>query len=301
MADSTFQRVNCAKMFLLAGAAVAALAVPFMIAVGSAPAIRAQALTPMAAPVQATTTQQGTAIPPSTEKPVAFDVASIKPNNTVSGEGRSEPVGGTVRITPGMVVGRRATARRIIQVAYRLTDYQVSGGPAWLDSETFDLDAKAETADKNQLRQMLQTLLSERFKLVVHRGTREMSVYAMTVGKKGPGPNLHELKEAQAAPPMSEAKPEFGNSRVGLGGPTVIFTGGTMQDLAIALSGPTYNLGRPVVDKTGLQGMYYGYLHWVDDNDVVPALQEELGLKLESQKAAVEILVIDSIAKPDPN
>jgi hypothetical protein len=91
------------------------------------------------------------------EKP-AFDAASIKPNNSPPG-GRGGPVGGSVRFTEEGVAGRKATVRRIIQAAYRLTEYQVSGAPGWLDSDTFDVEAKTETpANKDQLRQMLQTL-----------------------------------------------------------------------------------------------------------------------------------------------
>jgi uncharacterized protein (TIGR03435 family) len=233
------------------------------------------------------------------QKSTAFDVASVKPNNSPPG-GRRGPDGGIVRITPGLVVGRRATAGKLIQTAYSVTAYQISGGSAWIDSDAFDIEAKAETTDKNQLRRMLQTLLSERFQLVFHRATKEMPVYAMTLGKNKPGPNLHPMKEGDTVPEMRIAKPVWGSSE-GRDGPTVIFTGGTMEYFALAFSGPNYNFGRPVIDKTGLPGLYYGYLHWPMDEDPAPAIQEQLGLKFEAQKAPVDILVIDRIEKPSAN
>ena len=100
--------------------------------------------------------------------------------------------------TPGRVFGS-VTTRRIIPEAYHLTNYQVSGGSSWLDSEWFDLDAKAEVAtSENDLRSMLKTLLINRFRLVVHTGTKEMPVYALTVGKSGP--KLREWDQSEAAP-----------------------------------------------------------------------------------------------------
>jgi uncharacterized protein (TIGR03435 family) len=197
------------------------------------------------------------------------------------------------------MVGRKATVRRIIQAAYRLTEYQVSGGPGWLDSATFDVEAKTETrANKHQLRQMLQTLLADRFKLAAHLGTREMPVYFLTVGKNGPGPTLHELKDGEPPPELKGVT--FGGSHQ-VEGPTVIMQG-ALQDFAIELSGPLFGVGRIVVDKTSLHGTYLGFLHWGDDgDDVISALRDEFGLKLELQKAPVEILVIDHAERPSEN
>jgi uncharacterized protein (TIGR03435 family) len=240
------------------------------------------------------------------DKPLTFDAASVKLSASASGGGRAGPAGGTVRITQGTVVGRSATARRIILTAYRLSEYELSGGPAWLDSDTFDLNAKANgPANTDQLRQMLQTLLAERFKLAVHRGSREMPVYALTVAKNGLGPNLHEEKEGQERPVLSPG--EKWGSRAGQTGPTVVLRG-RMPDFALGLSGEPFQraIGRPVVDETGVQGIYTGFLHWIeanpgDDGDIIPALQHEFGLKLESKKAPVDIVIIDRIEKPDAN
>ncbi len=236
------------------------------------------------------------AVPIKTPAPLVFDAASIKPFSG-GGGGRSgaaganppRAIGGGLRITPGRVVSAPAgvTAGKMILEAFHLTQYQLSGGPAWLDSDRFDLEAKAEGAGENQLRQMLQTLLAERFKLVVHRETKEMPVYALVVDKNGP--KFHEWKEG-------DPLPAFGS-----GGHANNFRDvGTMRRLADVLSaGP--DLGRPVLDKTGLRGVYVFYAEWDDGEDFLPALQHQLGLKLESQRGPVDNLVIDHIDKPTAN
>jgi len=322
MTNRTVLKLNFAKKVALVSVGAAALALPIVVGVVNAPLVRAQSMAPTAlatrntaegasatpvnadvqaatstvAPVQASNPQGGRV--GSTEKPLSFDVASIKPNNSPPG-GRGGPVGGSVRFTEEGVVGRKATLRRIIQAAYRLTEYQVSGGPGWLDSDTFDVEAKTETpANKDQLRQMLQTLLADRFKLAAHRGTREILVYFLTVGKNGPGPTLHELKDGEPPPELKGIT--FGGSHQ-VPGPTVIMRG-TLQDFAIELSGPPFSVGRLVVDKTNLHGTYVGFLHWGEDgDDAISALRDEFALKLESQKAPAEILVIDHAERPSEN
>jgi uncharacterized protein (TIGR03435 family) len=234
------------------------------------------------------------------QQTLTFDAASVKLNNSVPGGGRSGPDGGIVRLSPGKLSGRRATVGKLIQTAYHVSAYQISGGPSWIESDTFDIEAKAETTDKNQLRQMLQSLLSERFKLAFHRIDKEMSVYTMTLRKNGPGPNLHPMKDGEKVPEIQTAKPTWGSNE-GIQGPTVIFTGDTMEEFALIFSGPNYNIGRPVIDKTGLPGIFYGYLHWAMDGDPVPAIQEQLGFRFESQKLPVSVLVIDRVEKPDAN
>jgi hypothetical protein len=199
---------------LLATAGIAAAAGPLAIGIGHAPTIRAQprvttavsqvgapeASLIQAAPAQTPTPQQGAGAG-STPKPLEFDAASIKPYSGGDGGGRNGGIGGGppldtggggLRFTPGRVASapNGVTARRMILEAFHLTQYQLSGGPGWLDTDRFALEAKAEGADENQLRQMLQTLPAERFKLVGHRETREMAVYALLVGKNGT--KLHE-------------------------------------------------------------------------------------------------------------
>ena len=131
---------------------------------------------------------------------------------------------------------------------------------------------------------MLQTLLSERFRLVAHRENKDMPVYAMTVGKNGT--KLHEWKDG-------DRMPDFG-------GANNFRDRGTMQHFVDFLSNNP-SVGRPVLDRTGLKGVYVFYVEWGADEDFLPAMQEQLGLKLESQKGPVDALTIDSIEKPTLN
>jgi uncharacterized protein (TIGR03435 family) len=112
--------------------------------------------------------------------------------------------------------------------------------------------------------------------------------------------NLHPMKEGDTIPQMRDAKPVWGSSG-GSAGPTVIFPGDTMDGFALVFSGVMYNFGRPVVNRTGLPGIYYAFLHWGEDDDPVLSIQEQLGFRFESQKAAVETFVIDHVEKPAPN
>lgn len=276
---------NRAKKLLLSRAGVAALAGPLGIGIGPAPPIRAQSQLATAPGLR------------STHKALAFDVASIKlyragGGGRNGGAGGGPPLpggGGGLRFMPGRVASAPVgvTARKIILEAFQLTQYQLSGGIGWLDADRFDLEAKAEGASENQLRQMLQTLLAERFKLAVHHETREMPVYALLVGKNGT--KVHEWKEG-------DSLPEFG---VG-GHPNNFRDRGTMQRLADVLSsGPA--VGRPVLDKTGLKGVYVFYVEWDADQEFLPAMQQQLGLKLQPQKALLDSFVIDRIEKPDAN
>jgi uncharacterized protein (TIGR03435 family) len=195
-----------------------------------------------------------------------------------------------VQITPGRVLGRNVTARQIVLEAYRLKSYQLSGGPRWLDSDRFDLEAKAETpANDNELRQMLQTLLSERLKLVVHRDAKDMAVYALVVAKNGP--KLREVKEGGPKLPPPPIEP---------GALTVEFFESRMQDFVDNMN-RSGEVGRPVLDKTGLQGLYFFDLQLLPGEDFITMVQERCGLKFESQNAVLDILVIDHIVKPEEN
>jgi uncharacterized protein (TIGR03435 family) len=181
-----------------------------------------------------------------------------------------------------------------------LTDYQVSGGPDWFDSARFDLEGKAAApADENQLRLMLQTTLADRFKLVVRRGTKEMPVYALTVAKGGPA--LHELKPGDPAPASMKEIAGLVKLREIQGAPAGAWSDrGTMQSFAEKLSGNP-SIDRLVLDKTGLQGVYFFLVRWGTEDNFMAAVEEQFGLKFEPQKAQVDTLVIDHIEKPDPN
>ena len=201
------------------------------------------------------------------QAPPAFDVVSIKPNATPAG-GR-EDGGGSLRFTPGSVAGRKVSARRIILEAYHLTDRQLSGGPSWLDSDRFDIEGKAAApADENQLRVMLQSLLAQRFKLVVRHETKEMAVYALQVAKSGPA--LQEIKPGEPAPsPLLRHKVEGT-----LAGSWM--DRGSMQHFTDALSRNPL-IDRPVLDKTGLQGSYLIFMQWGADDNFMAAVEEQFG------------------------
>ena len=234
------------------------------------------------------------------EKPVAFDVVSIKPANSAAG-GRVGGFNGSLQFTAGRVVGRNVTARRMILAAYHLSPFQLAGGPAWLDSDRFDMDAKAEApADRDRLRQMLRTLLADRFKLVVQRGTKEMPVYAMIVGKKGA--TLSEWKDGEPMPKVPGAPSGGGGGRRGGSGPSGgrFFDHLTMQAFAETLTNDP-RVGRPVIDKTGLQGLYLVTFEWDDDDNFINAAEDATGLKFEPQKAPMEFLTIDRIDRPSEN
>jgi uncharacterized protein (TIGR03435 family) len=244
-------------------------------------------------------TMAASAQTPSTTSPLAFDAASIKPFSGMSGGRNGGPGGGPplapgrtaaggLRFMPGRVVSAPigVSAGKMIQEAFHVSQYQVSGGPGWLDSERFELEAKAEGVSEDQLRQMLQTLLAERFKLAIHRETKEMPVYHLVAGKNGT--KLHDWKEGDPMPRFGpDDRPKF-------------IDRGSMQHLADFLTaGP--DIGRPVLDKTGLTGVYVFYVAWDEGDQFLPAMQEQLGLKLESHKDLVDCLVIDRIEKPQGN
>jgi uncharacterized protein (TIGR03435 family) len=220
-------------------------------------------------------------------EPPAFDVASVKPNRTGNSNTHIGHDGGTLTMT-------NATLKYCILRAYGVADAQVSG-PAWLDTERYDIVAKAAAdaiSDQHPLR--LRALLAERFKLAVHRETKEASVYALVVAKNGP----------------KLTKEEAGDSREGdvASGPGhVTAKAVSMNHLAVFLAGPRAALGRVVVNQTGLDGVYSFNLDWTPDGGnpsapdspppILAALQEQLGLKVEMRKAPVEMLFVDHVEK----
>ena len=168
---------------------------------------------------------------------------------------------------------------------------------SWTSSAHFDIVAKAEgdaAPTKNQMRQMIQALLADRFQLKVHRERKELPVFALVVGKNGP-----KLSEPDPSKPGMRT---MGNAT----GLHITAWQSTMQQLADQLSNTA---GRPVLDKTGLTGTYAWKLDFSPDvaapDSGIPtmstAVQDQLGLRLEAQKAPIEILVIDSAEKPSAN
>jgi uncharacterized protein (TIGR03435 family) len=172
----------------------------------------------------------------------AFEVASIKtsePGSTPKGVGFLP--GGGFRAT-------NAPVSRLIQAAYHIEDFQLSGGPGWTESELYNIEAKPGSAcTRDQTRAMLQTLLADRFKLKRRRETKELPVYTLVVAKNGP--RLEELKR--------EPTDQDGNFR--WGGGRISGVGASMADLAGVLTNVT---GRPVLDRTGLTGIFDLKVEW---------------------------------------
>jgi len=268
----------------------------------------------LAAVLTAFTAAQST----SPAKPPAFEVASVKPNT--SGDGR-------VLMTPqpgGRLNLVNVPLRLMIRYAYRVQDFQVVGGPDWLSTARFDVVAKAEGGNPSQedLQLMLRSLLADRFKLVVRPDKREMPTYSL-VPARADGKTGAQLRKSDAncgpatapsAPPAPGQLPSCG-SMLGFG--NLKARGSTMAALASTLS--TF-AGRIVVDRTGLAGGYDVDLNWTPDQIPRPvgdqpvqvngvtvdpngpslftALQEQLGLKLESTKGPVDVLVVERAEKP---
>jgi uncharacterized protein (TIGR03435 family) len=256
----------------------------------------------------------------SPARPPAFEVASVKPNT--SGDGR-------VLMTPqpgGRLNLVNVPLRLMIRNAYRVQDFQIVGGPDWLGTARFDVVAKAEGGNPSQeeLQLMLRSLLADRFKLVVRPDTREMPTYSL-VPARADGKTGAQLRKSDAncgpataptAPPAPGQLPSCG-SMLGFG--NLKARGSTMPALASTLS--TF-AGRIVVDRTGLAGGYDVDLNWTPDQIPRPAgggdqpvqvngvtvdpngpslftaLQEQLGLKLESTRGQVDVLVVERAEKP---
>jgi uncharacterized protein (TIGR03435 family) len=222
----------------------------------------------------------------------AFEVASIRLH--------PDPI--TFSADPSVhgagVVGTASTILDLIEEAYELRGDQISGGPTWVKSDHYDIAAKAEGESpitKGELRQMLRSLLADRFQLKFRRERRETAVYELVLGKgvpklKPPDVTGHGFVEATSSGLHMEA------------------SNGSMAQLATQLS---VTAGRPVIDKTGLAEHYAYKLDWFPANrdpepdsnvpNMFTAVQEQLGLKLESGKAQIEMFVIDHVEKPSEN
>jgi uncharacterized protein (TIGR03435 family) len=211
----------------------------------------------------------------------AFDVASIKPTTAVPGSGSG------ISSDIGRITGRNVTLKRCIRGAYGIPEAQIFGGPKWVDEESYDIDAKAPgPAGDHEMMAMLQQLLAERFHLVFHRETRPLPGYALVVGKKG-------LTAKRSEPGIGS---ETSSSRR-----SIDATACDMGCLARKLSEV---LHAPVADLTGIEGEFDFKLEWTPDDlqtAVLPALEEQLGLKLEGRKVPTEVLIIDSAEKATAN
>ena len=254
------------------------------------------AITAVACAILSATLATGTLVRAQSETRPEFEVASIKPSNSD---------GVSVRqIKPGSLTYRNRNLAEYIRLAYGVESYQLTHGPAVSLAERYDILAKAAgPVPESQVRLMLRSLLEDRFKLALHRETKELPVYVLTVAKGGP-----HFKASEDDGPMGAA-PVDGSFR---------YRRTSMTYLAGTVLSNLPSLGRPVLDRTGLNGIYDFSLSLFDpdttrnESDPKGDIQQQmgnglseslknLGLKLESQKGRVEILVTDHAEKPSEN
>jgi uncharacterized protein (TIGR03435 family) len=215
-----------------------------------------------------------------------FEVASIRP--AIPDESR------TSKSDNGRFTTHNLTLKDLISLAYDVDAEFISGGPSWVNSESFDINAKVPedfarhmTVEREQ--QMIQSLLAGRFQLAVHRETRQIAGYALTVAKNGP--------KVQASTASDE------NSQINTNNAHLTAKNATMEGFAKHLS-HTRDVGKLVVDQSGLTGRYNFQLDWAPENDrpsIFTALQEQLGLKLAAAKVPVLAVVIDRAERPESN
>jgi uncharacterized protein (TIGR03435 family) len=249
-----------------------------------------------------------TSIVMAQNQPLTFEVATVKPSQPSTGFSFAlchgidtrlpvYPAGSPITVPAlGRCLIKSWTLTGVISFAYPLTAAavlpadRVSGGPPWAASDGFDIEAKAEnaaSATDAELHSMLQQLLADRFKLQFHTAPKEFNGYALTVGKNG-----HKLVPGADEP--STLMGSFGR---------VSMKNSPMVRLAQFLS---TTLKAPVMDRTGLKGVYTFSFSQPAPNDpsaasIFTVLQEELGLRLESTKVSVDVIIIDHAEKPDAN
>ncbi len=247
---------------------------------------------------------------PEPPKPMAadvipkFDVVTVKPSNP-DRQGK----GFTVRGTHVMTIN--TNLNDLISFAYGLHPKQIIGAPVWFGTDKFDLDGIPETPGRpnsKQMKQLIQSALVDRFQLTFHNAQKELSVYAITVAKGG-----SKLTETTHKPSDSV---NFLYRKLG----QLTVSNATIKDFCDGMQGSA--LDRPVVDHTSLTGRYDFTLDWTPDDSqflqfgprppsppeepnappaLAPALQEQLGLKIEATKAPAEAFVIDRVEKPSAN
>lgn len=304
MSERSFAKLDFGKKLVLGVAAIMAVAAPIFLGLLNPPSIRAQS----------EAGSSGANLP-------ALENVTVKPSalgNTFQ----------TVQMgySPAGLVANNVTLEMLIRDAYGVQESQVSGGPSWLNSARFDVQAKfsppasGEPQDLDPEKKMtehqllLQALLADRFKLALHRETKELPVYVLVVA--GNGPKLQEVKSSDGSPNNMNVEEHVGGGRMMMGR-------GTMQGEGVPFSGIvrmlSEQLEHPVIDKTGLNGKYNFTLQWThdaskDSNDgnlssqpsrdapsVLAAVEQQLGLKLELQKGPVETVVIDHAEEPTEN
>jgi uncharacterized protein (TIGR03435 family) len=326
MRNDIHTALSAAKRVALGGALVSAIAIPVAIGIVTSPRLGAQIVAP---PANAPT----------------FDVASIKPNNDMSGRMGMGMGGGPGRVNATMVV------RRLIAQAYEIHDSQLVGGPDWLADQRYEITATTPVATPSpeERRMMMKTLLRDRFKLTFHTEKRDLPIYALVVqradGRLGPGlkripddecppPGSRRGAAPPAGPPPGPGPSPFDPNAVAACG-SIVFGPGRLLAHGVPIDMLARTLGglpvitsfnRPVSNLTKLEGFYDFDFRFVNDlggrggpppipgpaaapNALTPgdepalftALQEQLGLKLNSQRATLDVLIIDNIERPSEN
>jgi bla regulator protein BlaR1 len=296
LAGGIAHELSGGKKVALAMIALSALAAPILIGMLHAPAIRAQ---------------NAPAAPPK------FEVASIKPTGSRGG--------GMMRPMPGRLTAT-APLRVLMEAAYHVQPFQIVGGPEWIRSDQYEIDARATGNPGNaQMMFLLQSLLADRFQLRFHRESREMPIYALAPtrgGLKLPPPRDGSCAEEQAPPPGlgdPTPKPRCGGTDVALESGAWHMRGGKvpMAEFVRVLS---LMLGRTVTDQTEFSPTFDVDLQFRADDTIagfpppppeaIPAetaspsifsAVQQLGLRLESTKGPVEVLVIEHVEKPSEN
>lgn len=244
--------------------------------------------------------------PMAADAPMNFEVATIKPTKPGT-QGKGITMRG-----PREVITINTSLNDIMTFAYGIHVRQIAGGASWMESDTWDVVGKPEAdglPNRKQLEGMFQKLLADRFQLKFHKEKKELSVYAITVAKTG-----SKLTKSEADP---NGLPGLGFGRLG----NLFARNANMSDFAGVMQ--SIVLDRPVVDQTGLTGKYDFTLNWKPDEfqfrsigsaappqptetadalpDLYTAIQQQLGLKIEAAKVAVDVFVIDKVEKPSEN
>ena len=248
---------------------------------------------------------------PATAQGETFDVVSVKPMKALPGRERwsNSSVSGHFTTT-------NITVQTLIRNAYFLQAFQIINAPSWTTADRFAIDAKGApftTAAQNKSR--LQGILTDRFKLAVHLETRDMPIFALVLARPDGrlGPDLRrsnidcaEVTRTRASTPRP-ASPTATEPCMKKSPESYLLVAGTLPLSSLA-EDLTSEMKRTVLDRTGLTGTFDYRLRWSPDQAVDPsaplivtALQEQLGLKLESARGPVEVLVIDHVEQPSPD
>jgi uncharacterized protein (TIGR03435 family) len=238
-------------------------------------------------------------------------VASVKPNNAVDARTLSE-------YSPsGFLNATAITVSTLLRTAYRVQDFQIAGAPGWLATRRYDISARADGTPPPSQQMLVQALLNDRFKLAVHNETRESDVFSLVLAKPDGRLGSQLVKsdfdcDTYLATPRSPTELARNGIRCAYRSNAGSFSGKAIPitQLATVLA---YFMGRPVTDKTGLAGRFDMELTWMPDSSRVSApgdssgpslttaIQEQLGLKLVSEKGPVEMLIVDHVQEPSAN